>query len=70
MVSKKKSGSDVASASDAWLFLEHFTKYGSCTMAAADIDTKGQHFLLSSIFKRPELIGIYEVDSYKIKNEN
>jgi len=40
MVAKKKSGSDVASASDAWLFLEHFTKYGS--MAA---DTKGQQEL-------------------------
>ena len=43
MVAKKKSGSNVASASDAWLFLEHFTKYGS--MAAADIDTKGQQEL-------------------------
>ena len=40
MVAKKKSGSDVASASDAWLFLEHFTKYGS--IAA---DTKGQQEL-------------------------
>lgn len=44
MVAKKKSGSDVASASDAWLFLEHFTKYGSMA-AAVDIDTKGQQEL-------------------------
>ena len=44
MVAKKKSGSDVASASDAWLFLEDFTKYGSMA-AAVDIDTKGQQEL-------------------------